>query len=245
MILSKLFDFPFSSSRFNGFFDFYGRRVLKLIEAGLQSFDKESHLLDIGAGSRKYAKIVERLNLRYTSCDLPGSPNEKNQDFLCDASELTVSNCSYELCLHIQVLEHLRWPQISIDEVARVLKPGGRLLLSTNFLYPIHGEPYDYFRFTKHGLESLLENSGIRVISIEEIGGFFKFLSTGLQYQRDFLFGSKFLSPRKIYSKVLLTPFRLLINIFLVFVILTLNQLDRLIYLPKFTSGYFVVGEKH
>lgn len=81
MIFSKLFDYPFSSSRFNSFLDFYGGRVQKLIETNLQPFAKNSHLLDIGAGSRKYRKIVDNLNLRYTSCDLPGSPNEKIKIF--------------------------------------------------------------------------------------------------------------------------------------------------------------------
>jgi len=150
----------------------------------------------------------------------------------------------YEFCLQIQVLEHLNLPQISINEATRVLKPGGKLLMSTNFLYPIHGEPHDYFRFTKYGLEDLIKNAGLQLVSIIEIGGLFKFLSTGLQYQRDFFFSSKVLSPKRLLLKILLTPLRLSINLGMMMVIVLLNQIDRLIYLPKFTSGYFVVAFK-
>jgi SAM-dependent methyltransferase len=244
MIISKLFDFPFSIPSINNYLDFYGRKIQNEISTNLSIEDIDSGLLDIGAGSQKYRPIVENLLIKYTSCDLPGSPNEKSQDFLCDASKLPFKSNSYEFCLHIQVLEHLYLPQISIDEVMRVLKPGGKLLLSTNFLYPIHGEPHDYYRFTKYGLEDLIKNSGLRLESIIEIGGLFKFFSTGLQYQRDFLFSSKLLSQKRLLFRALITPFRLLLNLGLTVVIVFLNQIDKLIYLPKFTSGYFVVAIK-
>jgi SAM-dependent methyltransferase len=244
MKLSKIFDFPFSIPRLNGYLDFYGRFLSDSIRRNLNHSENGKCLLDIGAGSQKYRQMVESLNLRYKSCDLPGSPNEDSQDFLCDASRLTAENSSYDFCLHVQVLEHLQSPQMSINEVARVLKPGGKLLLATNFLYPIHGEPNDYFRFTKFGLENLLENSGMKLLSIEEIGGLYKFLSTSLQYQRDFFFRSRLIAPDRDVFRVLVTPLRLCINLGIVVIIVALNKADELLFLPKYTSGYFVVAEK-
>ena len=55
-----------------------------------------------------------------------------------------------------EVLEHLPEPQKAVDEFFRVLKPGGTLLLTTRFLFPIHDAPHDYFRYTKYGLRHLL-----------------------------------------------------------------------------------------
>lgn len=243
-MIRKLFDFPFSVPNINIYLDFYGKKIQNEIRNILSITDIEGSLLDIGAGPQRYRPIIENLNIKYMSCDLPGSLNQKSQDILGDALKLPVKSNSYEFCLQIQVLEHLNLPQISINEAMRVLKPGGKLLMSTNFLYPIHGEPHDYFRFTKYGLEDLIKNAGLQLVSIIEIGGLFKFLSTALQYQRDFFFSSKVLSPKRLLFKILLTPLRLSINLVLMVVIVLLNQIDRLIYLPKFTSGYFVVAFK-
>ncbi len=60
------------------------------------------------------------------------------------------------MVLCTEVLEHLPEPQRAVDEMFRVLKPGGTLLLTTRFLFPIHDAPHDYFRFTKYGLRHLL-----------------------------------------------------------------------------------------
>jgi SAM-dependent methyltransferase len=65
-----------------------------------------------------------------------------------------------------EVLEHLPEPQKAVDEIFRVLKPGGTLLLTTRFLFPIHDAPHDYFRFTKYGLRYLLR--GFEILKLEE-----------------------------------------------------------------------------
>jgi SAM-dependent methyltransferase len=63
---------------------------------------------------------------------------------------------SFDVVLCTEVLEHLTEPQRAIDEMYRVLEPGGQLLLTTRFLFPIHDAPHDYFRYTKYGLLYLL-----------------------------------------------------------------------------------------
>ena len=65
------------------------------------------------------------------------------------------------MVLCTEVLEHLPEPQKAIDEMFRVLKPGGQLLLTTRFLFPIHDAPHDYFRYTKYGLRHLLRRFDI------------------------------------------------------------------------------------
>ena len=74
-------------------------------------------------------------------------------------------NCA-DTVLLLDVLEHLPAPATAIDEAARVLKPGGQLLLSVPFLYPTHDAPYDYQRWTLHGLRKLLSARGL---SLEEV----------------------------------------------------------------------------
>ena len=73
-----------------------------------------------------------------------------------DAHALPVVDGAFDVVLCTEVLEHLCEPHRAIDEMHRVLAPGGRLLLTTRFLFPIHDAPHDYFRFTKYGLRYLL-----------------------------------------------------------------------------------------
>jgi SAM-dependent methyltransferase len=83
-----------------------------------------------------------------------------------DAQALGISDGSFEVVLCTEVLEHLPEPQRAIDEIFRVLAPGGQLLLTTRFLFPIHDAPYDYFRFTKYGLRHLLRR--FEIVELEE-----------------------------------------------------------------------------
>ena len=73
-----------------------------------------------------------------------------------DAQALGIRDATFETVLCTEVLEHLPEPQRAIDEMYRVLRPGGELLLTTRFLFPIHDAPGDYFRYTKYGLRHLL-----------------------------------------------------------------------------------------
>lgn len=73
-----------------------------------------------------------------------------------DAQALGLADSSFDVVLCTEMLEHVPEPQRAIDEIRRVLRPGGLLLLTTRFLFPIHDAPHDYFRYTKYGLRHLL-----------------------------------------------------------------------------------------
>jgi SAM-dependent methyltransferase len=88
-------------------------------------------------------------------------------DLLTDAHALALADASFDVVLCTEVLEHLREPQRAIDEMHRVLKPGGSLLLTTRFLFPIHDAPHDYYRFTKYGLQHLLRRFEILELNEE------------------------------------------------------------------------------
>src|SRR5580765_74783 len=83
-----------------------------------------------------------------------------------DAQALGIRDASFDVVLCTEVLEHLPEPQRAIDEIFRVLAPGGQLLLTTRFLFPIHDAPHDYFRFTKYGLRHLLRR--FEIVELQE-----------------------------------------------------------------------------
>lgn len=110
--------------------------------------------LDLGAQAGPYgAYFPHRVSL-----DLRPGPGVQ---VVGDAQALGIADATFEVVLCTEVLEHLPEPQKAIDEMFRVLKPGGELLLTTRFLFPIHDAPHDYFRYTKYGLRYLLRRFDI------------------------------------------------------------------------------------
>jgi ubiquinone/menaquinone biosynthesis C-methylase UbiE len=56
----------------------------------------------------------------------------------------------------VDTLEHVEHPRTAVEEMHRILAPGGLLILSSVFDFPIHGYPNDFWRFTPEGFRSLL-----------------------------------------------------------------------------------------
>jgi SAM-dependent methyltransferase len=116
--------------------------------------------LDLGAQNGPYAVWFPRrvgVDIR------PG----RGVSIISDAQALGLLDAVFDVVLCTEVLEHLPEPQSAIAEMYRVLKPGGMLLLTTRFLFPIHDAPHDYFRFTKYGLRHLLRRFDILELEAE------------------------------------------------------------------------------
>ena len=71
-------------------------------------------------------------------------------------------------------------------EISRTLKPSGRLFVVAPHEWEVHQSPHDYFRYTRHGIEYLLQKAGLTELRIEPVGGYFRLLSrrllNGLQF---------------------------------------------------------------
>jgi SAM-dependent methyltransferase len=78
---------------------------------------------------------------------------------------------SFDTILLTDVLEHIAEPQEVMREIARLMRPGGRLILGVPFLYRIHEEPHDYFRYTEFALRRFCEGNGLTIIELEPYGG--------------------------------------------------------------------------
>ncbi len=103
-------------------------------------------------------------------------------DFVGDVSDMPFEADTYDIVLSTQVLEHVQDPARVCAEMARVLKPGGHLFLTTPQSSPIHNEPWNYFNFTHYGLSLLFEKSGLRVVKKEAQGGHFAHLALQLHW---------------------------------------------------------------
>ncbi len=106
----------------------------------------------------------------HIGCDLVQSSDDR-VDFICPATELSFEGASFDTVLCTQVIEHVADHQALLSEAFRVLKGNGVLILSGPMYWPLHEEPYDFFRFTKHGFKFLLEKLGFGGIEIINNGG--------------------------------------------------------------------------
>jgi SAM-dependent methyltransferase len=84
---------------------------------------------------------------------------------------LPLRSQSFDTLLSTQTLEHLPEPMRALGEFRRVLRSGGRLLLSAPQSWPMHMVPHDYYRYTRYGLEWMLTRTGFSIERIEPCGG--------------------------------------------------------------------------
>jgi len=75
-----------------------------------------------------------------------------------DAQALPFADNSMDTVLLLDVMEHLPRPHACLQDIARVLKPKGKLILQVPFLYPIHDAPLDFQRWTQYGLQTAVKS---------------------------------------------------------------------------------------
>ncbi len=129
-------------------------------------------LLDLGCGAVPLYGMYRDLVSEITCVDWPNSlHNSSHVDISADLhGPLPLSDAAFDTVLLTDVLEHMAEPKGLMREVARVLAPGGKILVGVPFLYWLHEEPHDYYRFTKFALRRMLDESGLEVLEIDAYG---------------------------------------------------------------------------
>jgi SAM-dependent methyltransferase len=122
-------------------------------------------LLDVGCGSQPYAKLF--FVKEYTGLEIDSSETRARgiADFYYDGTTFPFNDGQFDSVLCNQVFEHVFNPNLFMDEVSRVLKPGGKLLLSVPFVWDEHEQPNDYARYSSFALKFILERHGFELIS--------------------------------------------------------------------------------
>lgn len=93
-------------------------------------------------------------------------------DFECDLTKkLPFEDQVFDTIILSDVLEHVPNPNNLWKEMARILTMNGRIIMNVPFYYWLHERPHDYYRYTEFALRRLIENSGLKLVQIECIGG--------------------------------------------------------------------------
>lgn len=150
----------------------------------IRNLPKGSSIIDIGAGEQMFMGICE--DLKYTSQDIAiydgfgkeglhtGTWDTSNIDIVSDATSIPVDDCSFDNALCTEVLEHAPYPVKILNEIYRILKPGGKLILTVPSLSLTHFAPYFYQSgFSKYFFSYHSKEIGFQILDIKNTGGAF------------------------------------------------------------------------
>ena len=164
--------------------------MLTALPAGLR-------LLDAGAGEQQYKKYCSHLN--YVSQDFAqydglgdnaglqmGKWDNSNLDIVSDITHIPEPDASFDVILCTEVFEHLPNPALAIKEFSRLLKTGGKLLITAPFCSLTHFAPFHFYTgFNRYFYETHLASNGLKIVSIEHNGNYFEYLAQEIRRIED------------------------------------------------------------
>ena len=196
----------------------------------------KGQLYDLGCGEMPYKAWLLNYANSYTGVDWGSTLHELKADILADLNEpLPIENEVADTVISLSVMEHLREPQMLLNEAHRILKAGGTIILQVPFMWWIHEAPYDYFRYTRYGLHYMFEKAGFQNIEVYPQTGFWVMWTLKFNYQT-----SRLVRGPWIVKKIIELPLRL---------VWAINQplarwLDKYWKCEGETAGYYVVAKK-
>lgn len=151
-------------------------------------------ILDIGCGDRPYEELFN--HNKYVGIDIN---KDSKADVICDATALPFKESSFDSIISIQALQYVKDYQEAVNEMSRVLKRDGTLLLIIPQSFREDVENPDYHRFTREGIKLILNEAQLRCKKIEPLGGLF--FSFG--YELSFFLHDKVIDSPKILRYIL------------------------------------------
>jgi SAM-dependent methyltransferase len=159
------------------------QRRLRAIVRELGPRYLSGRLVDIGCGYKPYERDLRGIVKEHVGVDYQETPYDLNRvDIVATAYSIPVADGTFDCALATEVLEHLEDPFAAVSEWFRIVRPGGCLLVTTPFIWGIHDEPRDFFRFSPFGLRHVIESAGWEIVEIRHLGGFWTTFGQLLAY---------------------------------------------------------------
>lgn len=149
---------------------FYIARKGLFVSISEMAYHLHGRLLDVGCGTKPYQSIFSVDEYIGIDIDSDTSRQRGCADYIYDGISFPFEGNTFDSILCNQVLEHVFNPEDFVQELNRVLKPSGKLLLTVPFVWDEHEQPHDYARYSSYGLRALLEKHGLKVIEQKKLG---------------------------------------------------------------------------
>ncbi|MDP3722451.1 MAG: class I SAM-dependent methyltransferase [Candidatus Omnitrophota bacterium] len=128
-------------------------------------------VIDVGCGRQPYRHLFPGA-ATYVGLDLPRAPEDAPVDVFGRGETSPFQSGCADTILCVQVFDYVWEPHRLFGEFARLLRPGGHLLLISSQANREHDPPHDLFRVTRFGLRRLTEHVGLEVVELTARGGF-------------------------------------------------------------------------
>ena len=174
-------------------------------------------ILDFGCGSKPYESLFKNAK-NYVGVDLAVSGHDHKDskiDYFYDGKKLPFLDKHFDAVVCFEVLEHVFNLEEMLGEIKRVLKPEGKFLVSIPFAWGEHETPYDFGRYTSHGIEHLLKKNGFDILALKKTTtGFLAISQLIIGYLVEHVFPKKGLLKRFFQLSVIFpfNVFALLLN---------------------------------
>lgn len=144
-------------------------------------------LLDFGCGSKPYKHYFKNA-VEYVGLDIEKSGHshkDETIDVYYDGKTIPFEKNHFDSIFASEVFEHIFNLEEILPEINRVLKTGGKLLISCPFAWPEHEIPYDFARYSSFGIRAIMERQGFKVVEQYKTGHFFEVI---MQYLIFYIF---------------------------------------------------------
>jgi SAM-dependent methyltransferase len=199
----------------------------------------------VGAGEQQYRKLCSHLN--YTSQDFNGYDGKgndvglhtgkwdvSNTQIISDITKIPVPNSTFDVVLCTEVLEHVPDPVAAVREMVRLLKNGGKIILTVPFNSLTHFAPFHFYTgFNRYFFDKILAENGVVLEEVKCNGDAYSVIAQELR--RNLLDMNQGVGLIKVFNRFILCT--------------VLNRLMKLRSQDPSSGklscyGYFVVGKK-
>ena len=210
------------------------KNLFNFIEVYIKKIENETgelneiKVLNVGSGGdiEKYLRSIFKF---VYSVDIEEKRKPNQVIDICDKKQLSKLMFEPKLICIFEVLEHTKNHISAVNNIYEILDEGGYVLFSSPFIFHIHDEPYDFYRFTKYGLKHLFRD--FTEVEILSRNGWFEtilVLFVRLRLEKSLV--GKVIGNAFILLYYLLTPVTWL--------------LQKSITSDKMTTGYFLYAKK-
>lgn len=159
---------------------------------------KIKSILDIGCGEQPFKQLLDK-NINYKSLDFSQN-TQNNVDYIYSLLHDIDIKEKFDFLMCTEVLEHIPNWDSAFTNFSKLINTNGKILITCPFLYPLHEEPYDFWRPTGYSIEFYANKYNFSVIEKQKAGDFWSVLGTVLA--SSYLFPKNNSIKSKLYGKI-------------------------------------------